>query len=80
MSFNLYPLKAGWQNLPEFDVKYNNNSSSSSSGTTDGDGDAHIDDEQNYELQNLVNRWMPKRVFILVSQFLIILQFLFLVI
>lgn len=55
LSFNLYPLKAGWQELPEFEIRYNNTQ----------------DDEQNVEtnaeLQSLVNRWMPKKVFILVS-------------
>lgn len=61
LSFNLYPLKAGWQDLPEFDVKYNTNNGNGS------DDDQQNDDEQNYDLQNLVNRWMPKRVFILVS-------------
>lgn len=57
--YNLYPLKAGWQQLPEFEVKYN---------TPDDVHSEQRAEEQynNYELQNLVNRWMPKKVFILV--------------
>lgn len=54
LSFNLYPLKAGWQELPEFEIKYNTQ-------------DDEQNEEMNAELQSLVNRWMPKKVFILVS-------------
>lgn len=57
LSFNLYPLKAGWQELPEFEIRYNN--------TQDQDDEQSV--ETNAELQSLVNRWMPKKVFILVS-------------
>ncbi|XP_031630878.1 trafficking protein particle complex subunit 11 [Contarinia nasturtii] len=53
LEFNLYPLKAGWQNLPEFIITFNTNE--------------EIRDQQNnnFELQNLVERWIPKKVFIL---------------
>ncbi|KAG4077438.1 hypothetical protein HA402_002865 [Bradysia odoriphaga] len=53
LSFNLYPLKAGWQELPEFEIRYNNTP----------DDEPNVD--ANAELQSLVDRWMPKKVFIL---------------
>lgn len=63
----MYPLKAGWQELPEFELKYNTQ-----------DDEQHLqqqqavtfihEDDHNAELQNLVNRWMPKKVFILVCK------------
>lgn len=57
LEFNLYPLKAGWQNLPEFVVTFNTNEDSR---------DRRNDEQQsNFELQRLVDRWMPKKVFIL---------------
>ena len=60
LSYNLYPLKAGWQRLPEFEFKYNT--------PTDVIAEQRQEDLLNdIELQNLVNRWMPKKVFILVS-------------
>lgn len=53
MEFNLYPLKAGWQNLPELVIKYNH----------------RIDEREkrgdDLELERLLERWMPKKVFIL---------------
>lgn len=58
LEFNLYPLKAGWQNLPEFILKYN---------TKEDIPGKRQDDQLNLELQSLVERWMPKKVFILVS-------------
>lgn len=58
LEFNLYPLKAGWQNLPEFILKYNTRE--------DIPGKRQDDDLNNLELQSLVERWMPKKVFILV--------------
>lgn len=74
MSFNLYPLKAGWQELPEFEIKYNTQFDEhqqqqllAAAATTISKDQPAADTEQNIELQNLVNRWMPKRVFILVS-------------
>lgn len=51
LEFNLYPLKAGWQNLPEFIIKYND------------DERGKLGDD--IEIEKLVNRWMPKKVFIL---------------
>lgn len=59
LHFNLYPLKAGWQQLPEFEIKYN---------TPEDVVPEKRAEEQanNVELQKLVQRWMPKRVFILV--------------
>lgn len=64
LHFNLYPLKAGWQQLPEFELKYNMS------------GDIVMEKRaeeltNNLVLQKLVQRWMPKRVFVLV----IILKF-----
>lgn len=58
LEFNLYPLKAGWQNLPEFIMKYNTRE--------DIPGKRQEDQTNNLELQKLVERWMPKKVFILV--------------
>lgn len=58
LEFNLYPLKAGWQNLPEFIMKYNTRE--------DVPGNRQDDHSNNLELQKLVERWMPKKVFILV--------------
>lgn len=54
LSFNLYPLKLGWQNLPELILEY----------STQFD---KKDELQQSELNNLVKRWMPKSVFIHVS-------------
>lgn len=86
LSFNLYPLKAGWQSLPEFEVKYNTQydekiaSTSATPAATGalaslpavvGSGDAATGGsaavEVNQELQHLTQRWMPKKVFVLVS-------------
>lgn len=59
--FNLYPLKAGWQQLPEFEIKYNT--------PDDVVPEKRADEEaNNLQLKMLVHRWMPKRVFILVSE------------
>lgn len=59
LSFNLYPLKAGWQSLPAFELKY----------YTPDDTTTPPNDElySNFELQSLVDRWMPKRIYIIVS-------------
>lgn len=58
--FNLYPLKAGWQQLPEFEIRYNT--------PDDVTPEKRADEEaNNLQLKMLVHRWMPKRVFILVS-------------
>lgn len=59
LEFNLYPLKAGWQNLPEFIIV-------SGSSNADNKGNRLEDELSNVELQKLVERWMPKKVFILV--------------
>lgn len=60
LQFNLYPLKAGWQQLPEFEIKYNT--------PDDVIPEKKAEDlANNLELQKLVQRWMPKKVFILVS-------------
>lgn len=71
LSFNLYPLKAGWQDLPEFEIKYNTQHDETIAVPTialvkplDVED---LDEMANLELQSLVTRWMPKRVFILVS-------------
>lgn len=58
LEFNLYPLKAGWQHLPEFIMKYNTRD--------DIQGKRQENHTNNLELQKLVERWMPKKVFILV--------------
>ncbi|EAT46554.1 AAEL002260-PA, partial [Aedes aegypti] len=50
--FNLYPLKAGWQPLPELQLSYVHQV---------GTGGAP---SVNTELDSLVKRWMPKMVFI----------------
>lgn len=62
LHFNLYPLKAGWQQLPEFELKYH---------TSDDVVKEKRAEEQsnNLVLQKLVQRWIPKRVFILVFTF-----------
>ena len=56
LEFNLYPLKAGWQNLPEFVLTFSTNEDSR---------DKRYDGQNNLELQKLVDLWMPKKVFIL---------------
>lgn len=57
LEFNLYPLKAGWQGLPEFVITFSTNEESR---------DKRCDEQQNnMELRKLVERWMPKKVFIL---------------
>lgn len=57
----MYPLKAGWQQLPEFEIKYNT--------PDDVVPEKRADEEaNNLQLKMLVHRWMPKRVFILVSR------------
>lgn len=58
LEFNLYPLKAGWQNLPELIMKYNTKE--------DVAGKRQESQANDLELQKLVDRWMPKKVFILV--------------
>lgn len=76
LSFNLYPLKAGWQSLPEFEVKYNTQYDEKSSAsamaaeastTTIKPAAATMAVEVNQELHHLTQRWMPKKVFVLVS-------------
>lgn len=87
LSFNLYPLKAGWQSLPEFEVKYNTlyDEKSTAAATTATTVTATVPAtttagetavsaaaaaaaaEVNQELQHLTQRWMPKKVFVLVS-------------
>lgn len=95
LSFNLYPLKAGWQNLPVFDVTYNTQYDGTTttaaivaksptthwpSGVAGGitaqesQSVAAGPSERDKELQQLVNRWMPKKVFILVSRFFLFLN------
>ncbi|XP_055843157.1 trafficking protein particle complex subunit 11 [Episyrphus balteatus] len=51
--FNLYPLKVGWQNLPELNLEYNTLT------------DPSRDESQNQLLNHLVQRSMPKKVFVL---------------
>lgn len=51
--FNLYPLKVGWQNLPELNLEYNTVT------------DPSRDESQNQLLSHLVQRSMPKKVFVL---------------
>lgn len=64
MQFNLYPLKAGWQELPKLHLEYNCKNFNTQCDTES----KHPDDvNQNVELINLVKRWMPKMVFIHVS-------------
>lgn len=59
LQFNLYPLKAWWQQLPEFEIKFNT--------TEDIVPEKRSEDHlNNLELQKLVERWIPKKVFILV--------------
>lgn len=53
--YNLYPLCVGWQNLPELTLEYNTQA------------DPSKDDEQNALLAELVQRSVPKKVFVLVS-------------
>lgn len=79
LSFNLYPLKAGWQSLPEFEVKYNTQYDEKHAGTATiaatlpaltaaaVTGSDAVNVEVNQELHHLVQRWMPKKVFVLVS-------------
>lgn len=54
--FNLYALKAGWQQLPELILQYNQCQSDNP--------DQLVPDTQQNELANLVKRWMPKWVFV----------------
>jgi trafficking protein particle complex subunit 11 len=54
--FNLYPLKAGWQQLPELHLEYSPQNELEKR-----------EDVQQIELVNLVKRWLPKMVFIHVS-------------
>lgn len=61
LHFNLYPLKAGWQQLPEFELKYN----SSDDITIEKRAEEQTN---NLILQRLVQRWIPKRVFVLVNK------------
>lgn len=61
LQFNLYPLKAGWQQLPEFEIKYN----TPEDVVQEKRAEEHAN---NLELQKLVQRWMPKKVFILVRK------------
>lgn len=58
LAFNLYPLKAGWQALPVFELKYN----------TPDDVVTQPNEElfSNFELQTLIDRWMPKKIYIIV--------------
>lgn len=51
--FNLYPLKVGWQNLPELNLEYNTIT------------DPSRNESQNQLLTHLVQRSMPKKVFVL---------------
>uniref|UniRef100_A0A1A9X0V6 Trafficking protein particle complex subunit 11 n=1 Tax=Glossina brevipalpis TaxID=37001 RepID=A0A1A9X0V6_9MUSC len=51
--FNLYPLVVGWHNLPQFVLEYNTQS------------DPTKDEAQNNLLNELVQRSVPKKVFIL---------------
>lgn len=53
--YNLYPLQVGWQELPVLTLEYN----------TKADPQKH--DGQNALLDELVQRALPKRVFVLVS-------------
>lgn len=66
LQFNLYPLKAGWQQLPEFEIKFN----TSEDSIPEKRSEDHLN---NLELQKLVERWIPKKVFILVIYTTIIL-------
>jgi hypothetical protein len=75
----LYPLKVGWQILPnlqlEYDMSYYEDSTPESmltnlvtSETTLKQQQQDIERRQKQvELSNLVNRWMPKMVFVHVS-------------
>jgi len=63
LPFNLYPLKSGWQQLPELNLEYNN---IYNDNNNDNQMIIQSNDLQN-QLNNLINRWMPKRVFIHVS-------------
>ncbi|XP_055376778.1 trafficking protein particle complex subunit 11 isoform X2 [Condylostylus longicornis] len=51
--FNLYPLKVGWQTLPELNLEYNTQA------------DPSKDDTHKNILSELVQRSMPKKVFVL---------------
>ncbi|XP_068150036.1 LOW QUALITY PROTEIN: trafficking protein particle complex subunit 11 [Drosophila tropicalis] len=51
--YNLYPLHVGWQELPTLSLEYNTKA------------DPQKNDSQNAQLDELVQRAMPKRVFVL---------------
>lgn len=53
--YNLYPLYVGWQLLPELVIEYNTQA------------DPNKDESQNSLLAELVERSMPKRIYVLVS-------------
>lgn len=53
--YNLYPLYVGWQLLPELIIEYNTQA------------DPSKDENQNNLLAELVERSMPKRIYVLVS-------------
>ncbi|KAH8379401.1 hypothetical protein KR009_004669 [Drosophila setifemur] len=53
--YNLYPLQVGWQELPVLSLEYNTKA------------DPQKNDSQNALLDELVQRALPKRVFVLVS-------------
>lgn len=53
--YNLYPLQVGWQELPVLTLEYNTKA------------DPQKNDSQNALLDELVQRALPKRVFVLVS-------------
>ncbi|KAH8240215.1 hypothetical protein KR032_012184 [Drosophila birchii] len=57
--YNLYPLQVGWQELPVLSLEYNTKA------------DPQKNESQNALLDELVQRALPKRVFVLVSWFLI---------
>lgn len=63
--FNLLPLKAGWQFLPELNLDFNTQLIESNGG--------RLDDHIQIKLNDLVKRWMPKQVFVLVSRFTLLL-------
>jgi len=53
--YNLYPLQVGWQELPVLSLEYNTKA------------DPQKNDSQNALLDELVQRALPKRVFVLVG-------------
>lgn len=55
--YNLYPLQVGWQELPVLSLEYNTKA------------DPQKNDSQNALLDELVQRALPKRVFVLVRIF-----------